>query len=53
MIARILEFLLSFFKKTTKKESDLNKKVKDAEKKLREIENENPTDDDIVDHFNK
>ena len=52
MIAKILEFLLSFFKKTTKKESDLNQKVKDAEKKLKEIENEKPSTDDIVDHFN-
>jgi len=53
MIAKILEFLLSLFKKTTKKESDLNNKIKNAEKKLKEIENENPTDDDIMDHFNK
>jgi len=52
MIAKFLEFLLSFFKKTTKKESELNKKVKDAEKQLEEIEDEKPSDDDIVDHFN-
>ena len=54
MIKRLLEWLLSFFDKEKSKEEEwLENKIKEKEKKLEEIEDEEMSDDDITDYLNK
>ena len=53
MISKILQYLLSYFKTTSKKESALEQRIEDGEKKLEEIEESDYSDDDMVDHFNE
>ena len=52
MIKSILEWLLSFFK-SDKKLTALEEKKEKQEQKLKEIEDEELSDDDILDHLNK
>jgi len=49
---KLLEYLLSFFKKT-KKESEINDRIKVGEEKLEEIENEKTDIDDVIDRLNQ
>lgn len=55
MIQVIIDFIKRLF--GLDKESPdvewVKEKIKDNKQKLEEIDNENPSTDDIVDHFNK
>ena len=53
MIAAILEWLLSFFQKKTKKQEVIEAKIEEKEQELEEIENEEISDDDVIDYLNK
>lgn len=54
MIKQLLEWLLSFFQEEKNKEQEwLENKIKEKEQELQEIEDEEMSDDDVVDHFNK
>ena len=52
MIKSILEWLLSFFK-NDKELTALEEKKEKQEQELKEIEDEELSDDDILDHLNK
>ena len=56
MLYKLLSFFKRLFGFKDSKSEDLKwleKKVKESDKKLKDIENEEHTDDSIVDHFNK
>ena len=51
----IINFILDFFgiNRRTKKEKDLDSKREKLEERLKDIEDEENSLDDIIDHFNK
>ena len=51
MIKIFLEWLLSFF--DTKEEKNTKQKIKDIEEKIKEVQDEKLSDNDIIDHLNK
>jgi len=53
MIKRFLEWLLGFFKADQKKKHKAEENIEWLEEKLKEQENEELTDSDILDHLNK
>lgn len=51
MIKKFLEWLLSFFKK--KEEKVIEQRIVDIDDKIEEIDNEDISTDDILDHLNR
>jgi len=49
----MLEYLLSLFGSKPEKQVGLEKEIEKHEEKLREIENEKPSINDIIDRLNK
>ena len=52
MIKAILEWILGFFETKTEKQNVIEEKIKKNEEKLKEIDDEENTDDDLVDYLN-
>lgn len=51
MIGKIIEFILSLFRRKSKKQSELEKIVEEHEKKLKEIKDEKHDIDSVADYF--
>ena len=53
MIGKIIEFFKSLFREKSQERTWLEKKLEKQEKKLKEIDNEEPNIDDVIDRINR